>query len=116
MKKLISKYHRHQLVHNFSSSEINDSAHNVASDTNFYCNMAIHFTTGAILEPRMLLTKYITDLFFNWTLDYGTYDASNLIPITLDGYSKHGCYVDHITLEHSLHLRQGYEKKNYSAR
>ena len=90
MMELISNYHRHQFVHNISSSEINDSGRRIASNTKFYCNVEIHFPTDAILEQHMLLMKEIKYLFFNWTLDDGTHNESNHLPLAPKGNSEHG--------------------------
>ena len=49
VKEWISKHHRHQLVHNLSSSKINDGVHSVASKKKFYCNVEMHSPGGVVL-------------------------------------------------------------------
>ena len=104
MKELIPKHHRHQLVHNFSASEINDGVCSVSSNTKFYHNVLIFFSEDTFLQTCMLLMKEMTIKYFKCNLDDETENRSNSVPIRLKGDSENSFCIDQTNLEHNLHV------------
>ena len=106
MKETKPKNHRHKLVHNFSSSEINDGVYITACSTKFYFNVLIYFPVVPVLHTCTLLMKEMTDKQFKCTLDDRTDDRSDSMQMIPEWGSKHGCCIDQTALEHNLHVRR----------
>ena len=64
MKETMPKYHRHQLVHNFSASKINDGMHSVACNAKFCHNVLIFFPTDTVMQLCVLLMKEMNEKYF----------------------------------------------------
>ena len=106
MKEITREHYRHQLVHNFSASELNYGVWSVSENTKFCWNMLIHFPTTTVLQPHIMLMKEITNKYIKWTLDYGTDNRSDSIPMTLESDSDYGYLIDQTNLEQNLCARR----------